>query len=557
MKKFTYIFVLVILICFATLITSCGSNGTHFDWGKVSSAPDSSTAEQAPDGTDQSPESTDTAIIQNGLYFKVLSDGSYGVRASANLSTTVVDIPAKINGKSVTAILSNGFKGLDIVSVTIPDTVKEIRDSAFENCASLTSVSFGGELTGIKSSAFKNCTSLLSLTLPASLEEIDDYAFANCTGLYELTLEITDASVFGFMVFSGCESIRTLTVYAPKMIESLDLQRNLEYVTFSGGDTIPSYLFEDSATLKAVNIGEGIKTIKSGAFKNCSALTEVNVPSSLKTVEAWAFSECSALTAFNLNCVEEIGDYAFASCSSIKEITIPDSVKSLGSGAFQGCSSASKLSIGSGVTAIRDRAFSSCTKLTEVAIPDSVTTIGSHAFVCCTSLKSVVIGNGVTEIESIFPFSECTALRNVTVADAVIMADLTDTPESIENVTITGGKSIPNFTFWEFENLKSITLPSTLRTIGDSAFYDCKKLTSIVVPNGVTSIGQSAFGNCSALKNITLPSSIKQLGYNMVFGCYALRDIYFDGTADDWSSVWKFDEINNCTIHCNGGNIKN
>ena len=512
MKKFAYTIVFIALIYAVTVITSCTSGKTAPDWDKLTSEPE--------------PETTELPSTQNGLYFKALSDGTYGVRANSDLSTDIIDIPAKFNGKPVTAVLENGFKGLDIVSVTIPDTVTEIRRSAF-----------------------KNCTSLSSLTLPASLDKIDDYAFENCSELSELTIEITNASAFGFNVFSGCESIKSLTVYEPKMVDQLNLEENLEHVTFAGGAAIPSYLFENSSTLKTVTIGEGIETIKSGAFKNCSALTEIKIPSSLKTVESWAFSECSALAAFNLNTVEEIGDYAFAGCSSIKEIVIPESVKSLGAGAFQGCSSASKLSIGGGVTVIRDRAFSSCTKLTEVAIPDSVTTIGSHAFVCCTSLKSVVIGNGVTEIESIFPFSECTALRNVTVADAVIMDDLTDTPESIENVTITGGKSIPNFTFWEFENLKSITLPSTLRTIGDSAFYECKKLTNIVIPEGVTSIGQSAFGNCSALKSISLPSSIRELGYNMVFGCYSLRDIYFAGTATKWNSVWKFDEISNCTLH--------
>jgi hypothetical protein len=135
---------------------------------------------------------------------------------------------------------------------------------------------------------------------------------------------------------------------------------------------------------------------------------------------------------------------------------------------------------------------------------------------------------------------------------------------SAGTLTISGKGDMTEFTelnmapwFEQRDRITRVVITDGVQSIAPLAFYDCKKLTRIVVPNGVTSIGQSAFGNCSALKNITLPSSIKQLGYNMVFGCYALRDIYFDGTADDWSSVWKFDEINNCTIHSNGGNIKN
>ena len=51
-------------------------------------------------------------------------------------------------------------------------------------------------------------------------------------------------------------------------------------------------------------------------------------------------------------------------------------------------------------------------------------------------------------------------------------------------------------------NLKRITIPSGVETIGDYAFEGCESLTSITVPEGVTSIGGEAFSDCRALMSI-------------------------------------------------------
>ena len=67
-------------------------------------------------------------------------------------------------------------------------------------------------------------------------------------------------------------------------------------------------------------------------------------------------------------------------------------------------------------------------------------------------------------------------------------------------------------TFVDCSKLSSITLPSSLKTIGMVAFNGCSKLPSIDIPSSVTSIGSGAFEECTSLSSISLPSNLKTIG---------------------------------------------
>lgn len=73
--------------------------------------------------------------------------------------------------------------------------------------------------------------------------------------------------------------------------------------------------------------------------------------------------------------------------------------------------------------------------------------------------------------------------------------------------------------------IKSITIPSHIKSIGHNAFCECSSLTSITIPDNVTSIGGSAFLKCSSLKNITLPSSITNIDRETFAECSGLTSI--------------------------------
>lgn len=79
--------------------------------------------------------------------------------------------------------------------------------------------------------------------------------------------------------------------------------------------------------------------------------------------------------------------------------------------------------------------------------------------------------------------------------------------------------------FW-CSQLKSITLPSTLTTIGLGAFDECAGLTDITIPSNVKTIKEGAFGGCTGLTSITIPDNVETLGQGVFEGCTQLTSIH-------------------------------
>lgn len=84
---------------------------------------------------------------------------------------------------------------------------------------------------------------------------------------------------------------------------------------------------------------------------------------------------------------------------------------------------------------------------------------------------------------------------------------------------------IKNDFFRNMPNLKSVRLPSTLKTIGDSAFINCTELIEIEIPEGVTEIGENAFCKCESLKTVKLPDSLTIIETAAFEDCTSLKSI--------------------------------
>ena len=65
--------------------------------------------------------------------------------------------------------------------------------------------------------------------------------------------------------------------------------------------------------------------------------------------------------------------------------------------------------------------------------------------------------------------------------------------------------------------------------MGDYCFYYCSGLTSITIPSSVTSLGELCFYGCSGLTSITIPSSVTSLGSGCFARCLNLKTVYFKG----------------------------
>ena len=108
-----------------------------------------------------------------------------GVLEKYNGASTHVVIP-----DSVRCIGEKAFMDTYIESVSIPDSVVEIKEYMFGECTSLSSVVLPNELTRICFRAFKDCKNLASINIPKSIEYIDGYdCFEGCCNLVNVNFE--------------------------------------------------------------------------------------------------------------------------------------------------------------------------------------------------------------------------------------------------------------------------------------------------------------------------------------------------------------------------------
>ncbi len=447
--------------------------------------------------------------------------------------------------------LPNGIK------VVIPVGTIAIRDSAFNSCGWLASVTIPDSVTNIGSYAFSGCSGLTSVTIPDSVTSIGDNAFSYC-GLTSVAIPDSVSSI-GDYVFNGCSAL--------VRVEILDGVSNIGAYVFSGCSGLTSVTIPDSVTsigegafsgcsgLTSVTIPSGATSIGSSAFSGCSGLTSVEIPTSVTTIGNSAFSGCSGLTSVTIpSGVTSIGDNAFYGCSGLKDVTVPQyvldaqlknvfgscyssitnvsyssTITNISAGAFWGCSGLTSVTIPDSVTSIGERAFWHCSGLTSVEIPTSVTTIWNAAFEGCSGLTSVTIPDSVTSI-GYSPFYDCSGVKNVTVPQSALDAQLNNVfggcYSSITNVSYSSNvTNISAEAFWYCSGLTSVEIPTSVTTIGNSAFEGCSGLTSVTIPDSVTSIGFYAFRGCSGLTSVEMPNSVTSIGSSAFSGCSGLTSV--------------------------------
>ena len=131
------------------------------------------------------------------------------------------------------------------------------------------------------------------------------------------------------------------------------------------------------------------------------------------------------------------------------------------------------------------------------------------------------------EISKYF-FYNCSELTSITIPSSVtsIGEYAFYNCSGLTSITIpSSATSIGEYTFYNCSELTSITIPSSVTSIGECAFYNCYRLTSITIPSGVTSIGGSAFFGCSGLTSITIPSGVTSIGGSTFSCCSGLTSI--------------------------------
>ena len=253
---------------------------------------------------------------------------------------------------------------------------------------------------------------------------------------------------------------------------------------------------------QALVIEPGITVIGDEAFRDAYALAHAEIPYTVTRIGAEAFADAGLHEIVLPEGVTTIGANAFESCDHLVRAVFPASLQSIGSFAFYACNGLTEITL-PGSVQIGRLAFSSCKSLSSVALCKNAYLKG-NAFFDCENLTSFT-AEGTLDAE-INPFYGCKALFDenglIIIGNTLYSYDVsrpeTDVivPEGVERIVaraFSPSESEPS------PALTRITLPDTLRSIGDYAFAGCENLRDITLPDTITEIGFSAFWNCSLL----------------------------------------------------------
>eukprot|EP00037_Helgoeca_nana_P020548 m.204241 g.204241 ORF g.204241 m.204241 type:complete len:201 (-) comp25310_c0_seq1:2054-2656(-) len=182
-----------------------------------------------------------------------------------------------------------------------------------------------------------------------------------------------------------------------------------------------------------------------------------------------------------------------------------------------------------------DGAFDSCTRLVNVTLGNNVTWIGQYLFSRCTSLRTVTFAPRIHPGTVQHPPSSmpsCLGVGLQTPNANTSNPNGSVFPRTVHCLACTGPSlviphgvvAIPDFAFTNC-SFETVSLPSTLTSLGVAAFGNSAMLTTVTTPMAITSIGQSAFVGCTRLGSVSILGRVAVLPDKVFLGCSALTAV--------------------------------
>ena len=188
----------------------------------------------------------------------------------------------------------------------------------------------GLPVTIIDAYAFRNCSTLISISIPKSVIEIGNSAFELCSSLTRIYVDENNANFSSDSYGVLFDKQKTVLMKAPLAISGA-------YVIPESVTTIKENAFFYCRNLKSVVIPGSVSTIEGWAFQLCENLKTVDIRPGVKEIGYASFSS-TGLTSLELpESVTIIGEDAFSLCQYMTSVVIPASVTSIGNYAFMWC----------------------------------------------------------------------------------------------------------------------------------------------------------------------------------------------------------------------------
>lgn len=427
--------------------------------------------------------------------------------------------------EGVKTIEQYAFTGYERKSLILPSTLETIKYCAF-SYAYFEEITFPSGLKTVEDHGIYNMPSLKKATFPKDAAfSSGNYLLIECNMLEELT---APANIYNKCYISS-KTFKTLKITAGEAVEAISgNKKNLETLVLA--DTVKpigKYAFSNLTKLSSVTFSASLETIGEYAFDGCESLTVFNAPSSLKTIEYSAFAN-SGLETVTLNeGLESIlgkdnnlnaypGPFEN---TKIKTLKVPSTVTKVC--VFGRISSLETLYISAdflnsvytrnGSTSVR-RLFLTGGSLSMIDLFDDFYEVHFASGVTSTNTyklysNALIVNESNVQIsvpddyvgEYVTSESAVTG-KFVAENDMIyysyngrkILVRYTGEKTVIEASDLSGITDIYNPAFRN-TNITSVTLPSSVKNIGEKAFSSCKSLSTVYIPSSVERIAGYAF----------------------------------------------------------------
>ena len=404
---------------------------------------------------------------------------------------------------TVTSIGESAFENnKSVEKVILPNSVKVIRAYAFWGCDNLKTVTLGKGLTSIDDFAFMNCTGLETMKIPSNIRRIGNQAFAECKRFEDITIppEVTDIRENAFdgdyLLNIHCEAGSYADKYAQDFYER---QKNMT-VYDKTGDSEENSDRPVNAPADGVYSGADIVGSQTGQSGD-SAENSGPVLGSTKIVANRAFvlmqgaglssqgaggvanntandgENNSSGSVADVTAEEpwKIGERSHYRDENYTRATLAEDVREIGQFSYAR-SGLTSIVLPNGLEKINYAAFYHCDNLAEIELPESVTSVASKAFAHTAWVDSFLNGTGEQSSAS--------------AADGV----------SADDFLISGGVLVAYR-----GNASEVTVPEGVRVIAGEAFAGHDEIQKLILPSTVQNIDERAFAGCN-------PEEVEYLG---------------------------------------------
>ena len=205
--------------------------------------------------------------------------------------------------------------------------------------------------------------------------------------------------------------------------------------------------------------------------------------------------------------------------SELREIVLNEGLKTIGKDAFYNNYYLQKIDIPASVTEIGTAAFAKCDNLSSITFRGNNTFLWGGAFGDKTYYGIGHFAGKLDALHNEWLYDDSASDFFIWQGQLLDYKGTSKTPVIPNTVNVIGAGA-----FWQ-SDITGVTIPSSVKLIGQYAFYECESLTSVDIPGSVERIDNSAFSGCTGMTSITLHEGLKVIGDGGLRECESLTSI--------------------------------